>query len=43
LLKEGFAALVIDCGLADSTIVNEEEITAKVEQFLELLDDRRNE
>jgi benzoyl-CoA reductase/2-hydroxyglutaryl-CoA dehydratase subunit BcrC/BadD/HgdB len=43
LLKEGIPTLVIDCDLADSTIVSEEEITAKVEQFLELLDDRRSE
>jgi benzoyl-CoA reductase/2-hydroxyglutaryl-CoA dehydratase subunit BcrC/BadD/HgdB len=43
LLKEGIPTLVIDCDLADSTIVSKEEITAKVEQFLELLDDRRNE
>lgn len=43
LLKEGIPTLVIDCDLADSTIVTEEEITARVEQFLELLDDRREE
>ncbi len=43
LLKEGVPTLVIDCDLADATIVSEEEITAKVEQFLELLDDRRDE
>ncbi|MBP1706552.1 MAG: hgdD2 [Chloroflexi bacterium] len=41
LLKEGIPTLVVDCDLGDSTIVTEEEITAKVEQFLELLDDRR--
>ncbi len=41
LLREGIPTLVIDCDLADSSIVNEEEITAKVEQFLELLEDRR--
>ena len=34
--------LVLDCDLADATVVSEEEITAKVEQFLELLDDRRD-
>jgi benzoyl-CoA reductase/2-hydroxyglutaryl-CoA dehydratase subunit BcrC/BadD/HgdB len=43
LLKEGIPTLVVDCDLADSSIVSEEEITAKVEQFLELLDDRRDE
>jgi benzoyl-CoA reductase/2-hydroxyglutaryl-CoA dehydratase subunit BcrC/BadD/HgdB len=43
LLKEDIPTLVIDCDLADSSIVSEEEITAKVEQFLELLDDRRDQ
>jgi benzoyl-CoA reductase/2-hydroxyglutaryl-CoA dehydratase subunit BcrC/BadD/HgdB len=43
LLKEDIPTLVIDCDLADSTVVSEEEITAKVEQFLELLDDRRED
>jgi len=43
LLEEGIPTLVVDCDLADSTVVSEEEITAKVEQFLELLDDRRDE
>jgi benzoyl-CoA reductase/2-hydroxyglutaryl-CoA dehydratase subunit BcrC/BadD/HgdB len=40
LAREGIPTLVLDCDLADSTIVTEDEITAKVEQFLELLDDR---
>jgi benzoyl-CoA reductase/2-hydroxyglutaryl-CoA dehydratase subunit BcrC/BadD/HgdB len=43
LLKEGVPTLVVDCDLADATIVSEDEITAKVEQFLELLDDRRED
>jgi benzoyl-CoA reductase/2-hydroxyglutaryl-CoA dehydratase subunit BcrC/BadD/HgdB len=43
LLKEGVPTLVVDCDLADSTIVSEDEIISKVEQFLELLDDRRDE
>ncbi|MBN1190786.1 MAG: 2-hydroxyacyl-CoA dehydratase [Dehalococcoidales bacterium] len=35
--------LVVDCDMADATVVSEEEITDRVEQFLELLDDRRDQ
>jgi benzoyl-CoA reductase/2-hydroxyglutaryl-CoA dehydratase subunit BcrC/BadD/HgdB len=43
LQKEGVPTLVIDCDLADSTCTNEEEIMNKIEQYFELLDDRRDE
>lgn len=43
LQKEGIPTLVVDCDLADSTCTREEEIMAKVEQFFELLDDRRED
>jgi len=41
LSKVDVPMLVVDCDMADATVVSEEEITEKVEQFLELLDDRR--
>ncbi len=41
LAKEDVPTLVIDCDLADSSYSSEEQMTAKLEQFFELLDENR--
>jgi len=42
LARADVPMLVVDCDLADATVASEEEITSRVEQFLEMLDDRRD-